>query len=63
MYKKKKVTYLHVCFLSSLKASISNCLFAFYAFHAFKKRLRGIACLLFMLLMSEGLFVYFLCYL
>ena len=45
-----------------LKMSKRNC-FAFYAFYAFKKCRRGIACLLFMLFMSEGLFVYFLCYL
>ena len=57
MSRKKKVTYSLVCFLCSLKAAIRNCLFAFYAF---SKCLRNIACLLFM---SEGLLAYFLCYL
>ena len=62
MSKKKKVTYSLIYFLCSLKASKRNC-FAFYAFYAFRKRLRGIACLLFMLFMSEGLSVYFWCFL
>ena len=48
---KKKVTYSLTCFLCSLKASIKNCLFAFYAF---QKRLERIACLLFMLFMGES---------
>ena len=33
--KREKVAYSLVCFLCSLKTSIRNCLFVFYAFYAF----------------------------
>ena len=55
--KKKKVTYSLVCFLCSLKASITNCLFAFYVIHEWR-----FICLLFMLFMSEShLFAFYVC--